>query len=244
MAIKLPSRRSATADTVQAPVIVDLEAQDPGRAHRVRRIAAAAGKVASVVTIAPFVPPQVRMGAGAVTGISTALDVAFRPRGERAVAAAANAQSDRAVFSDPAAMAADVTSALTAGALAAGQAIAGARGSRLLGRTARIVIATGIVAAGAAIGYRVVVRPVLDRRARRRREAEESRALIVIDEGPAMTVPVAPFAATTSTSAPTGTEAGGLGVEVEGAEGPGTAVDAGAAGAPAASDAGAAGAPA
>ncbi len=223
MAIKLPSRRTVTAAAPQPAIVTDLEARDPGRAQRVRRLAAAAGKVAGVVTVFPFMPPQVRFGAGAVTGVSTALDVAFRPRGERAVAAAAATQSDREVFSDPAALAADVTSALTAGALAAGQAIVGVRGGRLLGRTARIVIATGVVAAGAAVGYRFVIRPALDRRERRRRAAAESRALIVFEEGAVEVVSGAPFEATTETSAPTETAASSLVVELEGADVPAVA---------------------
>ena len=242
MALKLPSRRTDTAAAPQAAVVIDLEARDPGRAQRVRAIAAAAGKVAGVVTVFPFMPPQVRFGAGAITGVSTALDVAFRPRGERAVAAAATAQSDREIFSDPAAMAADVTSALTAGALAAGQAIVGVRGSRLFGRTVRIVIATGVVAAGAAIGYRFVIRPALDRRDRRRSEAARSRALIVFEDGAREVVPGAPFDATTESSALTETAASGLVVELEGADVPAGAapVDAGLAPAdarPAAADA-------
>lgn len=226
MEIKLPSRRSVTAAATQPPVVVDIEARDPGRALLVRKLASTAGKVAGVVTVFPFVPPPVRMGAGAVTGISTALDVAFRPRGERAVAAAATTLTDRQVFSDPAAFAADVTSAITAGALAAGEAIVGVRTGRLLGRTARIVLATGAIAASAALGYRFVLRPVLDRRASRREEEARSRSLIVIDEGaPAAVeiievVEVAPFDATTASSAPTETEAAGLVVEVEGVDAP------------------------
>jgi hypothetical protein len=236
MALKLPSRRTVTAAAPQAAVVIDLEAHDPGRAQRVRAIAAAAGKVAGVVTVVPFMPPQVRFGAGAITGVSTALDVAFRPRGERAVAAAANTQSDRQIFSDPAAMAADVTSALTAGALAAGQAIVGVRGSRLFGRTVRIVIATGIVAAGAAIGYRFVIRPALDRRERRRSEAARARALIVFEERAVEVAPGAPFDATPETSAPTETAASTLLVELEGATVP--AVDAAAGLAPTGAEAG------
>jgi hypothetical protein len=225
MEIKILSRRSVTVAAPQAPVVVDLQSRDPGRAERVRKLAATTGKLAGVLTMVPFVPPPVRMGAGAVTGISTAVDVAFRPRGERAVAQAASSLTDQQVFSDPAAFAADVTSAITAGALAAGEAIIGVRTGRLLGRTARIVIATGVIAAGTAVGYRYVVRPALDRRARRREEEARSRSLVVFEEGTPAGVQIIevvelPFEATTASSASSETEAAGLVVEVEGIDAP------------------------
>lgn len=177
---RLPLRRrpsqedAATLLAAVAPLV-----PEAARSRHIRRAVGVTRNVSTIVTTVPFVPLPARVAAGALTGVATVVDAALRPIGERAPVPASPQPDDDAILHDPALFAADAASALAAGALAAGQAIVRGSRSPLLRRSITVVAVTGVVVTVGTLGYRLVVRPALERRRQRRRDA---MALIVLPD--------------------------------------------------------------
>ncbi|MCU0505416.1 MAG: hypothetical protein MUE82_06525 [Chloroflexi bacterium] len=185
---RLPLRRrptqedAATLLAAVAPLV-----PEAARSRHIRRAVGVTRNVSTIVTTVPFVPLPARVAAGALTGVAMAVDAALRPIGEGRPVPASPPPDDDAILHDPALFAADAASALATGALAAGQAIVRGSRSPLLRRSVAVVAVTGVVVTVGALGYRLVVRPALERRRQRRHDA---MALIVLPdavlEAPAM----------------------------------------------------------
>jgi hypothetical protein len=143
------------------------------------------------VTTVPFVPLPARVAAGALTGVATVVDAALRPFGERPAVPSTLPPDDDQILHDPALFAADAASALATGALAAGRALATGVRHPFVRRSVTVVAVAGVVISVGALGYRLVVGPVLERRRRRRRDA---MALIALPDE--MVQPAPPVAGT------------------------------------------------
>lgn len=177
---RIPVRRRPTPEeTATLLAAVAPLVPDAARSRRIRQAVGVTRNISTIVTTVPFVPLPARVAAGALTGVATVVDAALRPFGERPAVPATPPPSDDEILHDPALFAADAASALATGALAAGHAIAAGARHPLLRRSVTVVAVAGIVVSVGALGYRLVVGPVLERRRRRRRDA---MALIVLPD--------------------------------------------------------------